>query len=356
MLKWLLTAFVKSINWYSDTNVGGETIMFNKWIRYFNQHRKKVLTICAAIVSFFLVIQFLNNMVKNRKQKELENRVLANEMAQNLINQVGDPVANQTIEKEKVNEISGSTTTNIENEETAIKQFIAYCNEGKVTEAYSMLSERCREEVFQTEEQFRQNYYASKFQTRKVSELLSWMNGPYGRTYRVRLYENLLESGNDELRAIEDYVTVDKIDGKYVLAINNFIGGKKIGKYSSAYGVIVQVNAKDVYSEYEQFNISVKNDTQQSICLDPKENTNATYLIGGTEGNVTSYIHELTEEVLVVKPGEVKTFMIKFNKAYTGKDTTNSIRFTNAVLDYEGYLASENKANYNKKVLLYVNF
>lgn len=332
--------------------------MLNKWIRYFNQHRKKVLAICVIIVSFFLVIQFLNNSIKNRKQKEEENRILANQMGQNLINQVGNPLANQIEEKEKVNEISSTTTTNIDNEETAIKQFISYCNEGRTREAYSMLSERCREEVFQTEEQFQRNYYESKFQTRKVSDVLSWMNGPYGKTYRVRLYENLLESGNSEMLAIEDYITVDRVDGKYVLAINNFIGGKKIGKYSSAYGVIVQVNSKDVYNEYEQFNVSVKNDTDKNICLDPKETTNATYLIGGTEGNVTytSYIHELTEEVLVVKPGEVKTFMIKFNKAYTGKDTTNSIRFSNAVLDYDEYKASENKANYNKKVLLYVNF
>jgi len=332
--------------------------MLNKWIRYFNQHRKKVLAICVIIVSFFLVLQLLNQNVKEKKRKEYENRLLANQMGQNLINQVGNPLANQIEEKEKVNAISGSTTVNIDNEATAIKQFISYCNEGRVTEAYSMLSERCREEVFQTEEQFRKNYYESKFQTKKVSDVLSWMNGAYGKTYRVRLYENLLESGSNEPIAIEDYITVDKVDGKYVLAINNFVGGKKIGKYSSNYGVIVQVNAKDVYTEYEQFSISVKNETDKNICLDPKETTDATYLIGGTDGDVTytSYIHELTEEVLVLKPGEIKTFMLKFNKAYTGKDTTKTIRFSNAILDYDEYKASEDKAKYNKKVLLYVNF
>lgn len=332
--------------------------MWNKWIRYFNQNRKKVFRVCIIIVSFFLVLQFLNQMVVNEKKQEYENRLLANEMGQNLVNQTGNPVANKIEEQQQVNRISESTTTNIANEETAIKQFISYCNEGKVQEAYSMLSEDCREEVFQTMEQFYNNYYISKFQTKKVSDLLAWMNGPYGKTYRVRLYENLLETGSNEDVAIEDYITVNKKEDKYFLSVNNYIGRKQIRKYSSEYGVTITTNYKDVYNEYEEYNLSVQNGTNLTICLDPKETTDATYLIGGEDKTVkySSYIHELTEEFLVIKPGETKNFNIKFNKAYTGKETVKSIRFESAILDYEEYLRSEDKTNYNKKVMLYGNF
>lgn len=332
--------------------------MWNKLIRYFNQNRKKVFRICIIIVSFFLVLQFLNQRVKEEKQQEYENRLMANQMGQNLVSQVGNPVENKIGEQAKVNEISQTTTTNILNEESAIKQFISYCNEGKVTEAYSMLSENCREELFQTEEQFRKNYYESKFQTKKVSSLLSWINSSYGKTYRVRLYENLLETGDNSDVAIEDYITVDKINDQYVLNINAYMGRTQLDKSSSAYGITITVRNKNVYNEYEQYNLTIQNGTDQVICLDPKENTSSTYLLGGEDKKVTytSYIHELTEENLVLQPGEVKTFNIKFNKSFNGRDTTSAIYFSNAVLDYEGYLASQDKANYNKKVLLYVNF
>lgn len=332
--------------------------MYNKWIRYFNQNRRKVFTICIIIVSFFLVIQFLNEMVKQEKQQEYENRVKANEMGQNLIEQVGNPIENHIQDQQKVNEISQSTTTNIANEESAIKQFISYCNDGKITEAYSMLSEECRSEVYQTEEQFQKNYHNGKFEVKKVSTLLLWINGPYGKTYRVRLYENLLETGESTDFAIEDYITVNKVEDKYVLNINSYMGRKEIAKYSSSYGVTITINDKNVYNDYEEFNLTINNSTDKTICLDPKETTSDTYILGGESNDVkyTAYIHELTEDFLVLKPGEMKVFNIKFNKAYTGKNETNSIRFTNAILDYEEYLNTIDKANYSKKTLLYANF
>src|SRR5699024_7930520 len=87
-----------------------------------------------------------------------------------------------------------------------IEQFVQLCNEQNVEEAYNLLSDECKAEVYPSLDSFRNNYLNTVFNgQRKNVEVENWANSIYKVTYE----NDALSTGvYTQEGTIQDYITV----------------------------------------------------------------------------------------------------------------------------------------------------
>lgn len=135
-------------------------------IRFFLQDHKNLIlfvTICIAVI--ILIIQGLNKIYE---EKEKESETAKNQ------------VINTITEETNITEV------NIMKHKNLIKNFIDYNQKEKFEEAYFLLSERCKEEMFPTIESYKDNYYNKYFTQEENAEVEYVSNN----IYRIVFYKN----------------------------------------------------------------------------------------------------------------------------------------------------------------------
>ena len=146
------------------------------------------------------------------------------------------------------------------------------------------------------------------------------------------------------------YYTIKKENDEYKLNISSFIGkqnyASKIGEKN---GIKIELKNTCVYMDYQTYEISVKNNTQNSIMLNPKENSNSIYIIDSNGIKIDSLLYENKENELILSPGEEKKITIKFNNAYQYGVNISKIVFSNIITNYEEYL---NNNEYEEKEII----
>ena len=85
----------------------------------------------------------------------------------------------------------------------------------------------------------------------------------------------------------------------------------------------ITVNYKDVYMEYETYNMTIENNGQTTVVLDDLKGTDSMYLEDQNEVRYNPYVHEITEDMMVVENGNTKTIDIKY---YSRFSSTKNIR------------------------------
>lgn len=298
--------------------------------RYYNQNRKFIWLVIIAIITLIIALQAINGILKKQKEDRISSNNTINEKEyENNLN------INVLISEESVKE----------NEELIIDQFIRYCNAGKIQEAYNLLSDNCKKELFPTIEVFKQNYYNIHFSKTKL-----YSKGNFtGNTYKVKLYDDILTTGSVNNNLIEDYYTIEKSKDITKLNIGNYIGNKNINKTKTDENLQIKVLKKQIYKEYEKYEIEITNLTYNTILLDSKESTKSMYLIGDNNVRYYSLSHEVLKENLILKPKATITIEIKYNKEYNSNKVVNQLVFSDIILDYNLYENKENKSDYEDR-------
>lgn len=287
-------------------------------IRYYNNNRMRIWIAIAIIVLVVLVIQFFNLLAKkDNNENKNQNKVISAEAYKNNIS------INQEIKNESVAEQS----------DLVIDQFIRFCNAGNIEQAYALLTDECKEKIFPSIEYFKNNYYSLNFRTQKLYSKTLYS----GNTYKVKIYENILNSGSMSGDAIEDYYTIVKKDNGIKLNISNYIERKMINKTSKTDILKIEVVRKDVYSDYEEYEMKITNLTYKNILLDTRNSTKTMYLVGDNNVKYYSYSHELNQDNLLLRSMVTKTVTIKYSKSYNKSFYANSLSFTDIIKDYDEY-------------------
>lgn len=289
----------------------------NKIIRYYNQNRWEIILIIIIIVFGFLLLHSVNHKIK---EERAENSTKVDQT--NLINQ------NQN-KNEKMKSIIGEEKEENNNEHKVIQKFIEYCNEKNINEAYELLSNECKEELYPNVQRFESIYYKEKFKTIKTCKIEKWVNS----TYRIQLNENALETGNIKKEKIEDYITVKNENGVYKLNINGYIGKIKIGKKIDENNLTIEIIEKKIYMNYETYDITVKNNNNEDIVLDNLEHSNSIYLTDENNIKHVAYIHELIKEDFKIEAKREKNIKIKFDNPYIYNRTIKKINFSNVIIN-----------------------
>ena len=305
-----------------------------RFFRWYNQNRLQIFIVIIAVVLAFVVLQIVNSLIaqSNENQRnELANR-------NTYVDKTANPRPTNTsvLTGEKIPDTQDTTNKNL------ISQFVEYCNTGKIEEAYNMLSDECKELLYPNVNVFRQAYITSIFYINRMYSLQSWFIDNNSYTYYIKYTEDVMATGNvnsDENKG--DYITIIKKDDKYYLNISSYVGRQKVNKSVTKQNIYMTVNWVDMYIDYTILNITTKNYTGKTICLDTKEDTYGTYIYDYNNVKYTSFINENPDVELVIRNQSTQSTNIKFNKLYNQSRILTGITFKDIVLNYDDYTSNQ---------------
>ena len=303
--------------------------------RYYNQNRKKIWGIIIIIAFAFLMFYLLNYIVDNTKEEE--NIQITNEI--NYKTNSSKITTNQSV-------VTGENVSSnqLKTQTEVIDQFISYCNEKNLQEAYDLLTDECKEQIYNSLEIFEQAYYNDVFGGEtKTATVENWVDN----TYRVRIVDNLLATGkSNDGYSKQDYITVKKVGDEYKLNINNYIGYTEIGETTEQDDIRIEVISKNTFMNYEEYKIKVTNNTDKDIMLDGRSDVRSLYIEDSREKKYSSYNHELTDPMLLVQSGHTNELSIKFYSSYTSNKSIEYMVFSDIVI-YDGQLTEKKEIRIN---------
>lgn len=297
--------------------------MLNNLIRKYNRNRREIW-IVVVIIAFIIGFRYaLTSYMKNDRIGSSNNATTY--FPNN--NQNDYPILNNKIYEDK------NVSKNSEEISNTIKTFIEYCNNRQVEEAYDMLSEDTKYNLYKSKTEFVKNYYITFFKTKKIYNMQAWITSGGYYTYKVEFDEDLLSTGGADSNKIEEYYTVVKENEKYKININRYIGNIEINKITEKNNVKITVLSKNIYLDNIEYKIKVENLSNNTIVLDTKNTKRTTALMDSNNFEYPAYMYKLLENDLTVYSGETKEINIQFNQQYNAKYYNTKIVFNNFNLD-----------------------
>ena len=105
----------------------------------------------------------------------------------------------------------------------------------------------------------------------------------------------------------------------------------------------ITVNSKDVYMDYEVYNITIKNNSDSKLLIDDLQKTNSIFLTEEKGAKYSFVNYELTKEQLEVIPGATINISIKFKHTYRSDKKIKSLTFSGIQKEIDGPMDTENK-------------
>lgn len=305
----------------------------NKLIRLFNQNIKKIIIGVLAILFVFVIINVLNEVAK-------ENNQIAQNEAKESQNTSSTSSKNseKSYENESTSLITGEKVSDKYQDTFGelIDNFLRACLEGDQEEAYNLLSQECKDELYPSKEIFIDKYCKDKFTVNRKYSFQTWSSKePY--IYRIKIFEDMLASGKANTNYIEDYYTIVEENGDHKLNISSFIGKVDKNSENEKNGIKVRIKNIKVYLNYLLYTLEVENNTEDTVLLDRRKATDETYLVDKSGALYLALLHENTEEDLLVGAQEKKEVKIKFSCTYQQNTKVEEIVFSKVILNYEQY-------------------
>lgn len=313
----------------------------HKLLRYYNQNKIKIWAVVLAIVLGYALLQVLNSAIANHNTEE---------------NNEQETTSNNVVSYRNESEsmVTGGRVSSTYSEQIGqvINQFFTYCVNHDSQRAYDMVSNNTKQVLYQTEELFEKNYYQNKFNGNKQFSFQSWSRTDTLYIYQVRIFDNMLATGQTSDNYIEEYVTIAVEEGRYKLNLNSYLGRKQISVKNEDENLSIQVVMVDRYLDYEVYTLNVQNKTDSNILLDTKRKTNSCYVVDSMGNKFEALLYENSDEDLEILPNEMKTIQIRFSDAYREGLQIKSINFTD-IVNSEEYLANNEIQGNNFEVELY---
>ena len=294
----------------------------HKLLRYYNQNRIKIWVILLAIILGWLLLQVVNSAFRDQANSNEEN---------NNDQETTSNVVSYRNESESI--ITGGSVSSTYSEEvgTFINQFFTYCINHEPQKAYNMVSNDTKQLLYQTEQLFETNYYSNRFSGNKQFSFQSWSRSDGLYIYQVRIFDNMLATGQTSDNYIEEYVTVTVESGEYKLNLNSYLGREQINIKSEDDNFSVQVVNVDRYLDYEIYTLNIQNRTEETMLLDTRRKTNTCYVEDKLGNKFEALLYENSDNDLEFAAKEMKTIQIKFSDSYREGLEIKSINFTDIV-------------------------
>lgn len=293
----------------------------HNFLRYVRQNRKKIIKGALIIAFLILMLQLLNHFIKNNSEDNMTAIDIYN-------------TSNGTIVSDK-SAVSGGklSVTELENVSNKISEFVDLCNNRRVEEAYNLVSNECKEELYQSMDDFVNNYYNALFSDgSREYTIENWTKD----TYIVKFTEDLLATGKSiNENSYSDYITIVDENGEKKLNINKFIDKEEINKTGENDNIKVEVLSRLKYFDYEIYELNVTNDTDNEILLDQLLDTETIYLKDNKDNRHYSYSNEIIKDDLRIFSGFTKRLKIKFDSPYITGRKINKLYFSEIVLNYD---------------------
>lgn len=321
-----------------------------KLILWYNANRKSIWKIIGVIIVAIVILQLVQYLWKENQKAQNQATINTNDIN----NSIATNFNSMTLQENK-SVVTGEKIT--QGQATALEtidSFIEYCNGNKVNEAYSLLSEDCKKEMYPKVENFKKAYLDTTFSGQKKNvSIENWT----GNIYKIKYMNDALSTGiYQEENVMQDYITIiTDNEGNTKLNINSYIRKQDINKEVEAYGIKVKVIQRNTYMDYETYTFEVTNNSDNPILLNDMNNTECMYLEDTNEIKYNAYTHELSEAELKLALKETKTIKIKYYNKYSSRKTIKSIVFSKVILKYNAYSNYQNPGYYRDYGTIQIN-
>ena len=162
---------------------------------------------------------------------------------------------------------------------------------------------------------------------------------------QISYYADLLSSGGyQQSNTIQDYIYFTEQNNETKINVNKFLYIQEINKNAQLNSIYANVIKKDVYVDYETYQIQITNQTNQTILLDSQEENYSVILIDENEVEYPSNINEQAREMLIIEPQGTVILTLQFSKMYSeNRQMVSAIRFLDIITNYEQYIQGEDK-------------
>lgn len=291
----------------------------HKLIRFYNQNRKEIWKVIGIIFIIIFVLQLLNYSAKQKVNNQDYEQNNTNDLPQ--YNDL-DLATNKSVLSGE--EISEQKQNSIE----IIDSFFGYCNQQKIQEAYDLLTEECKEEMYSSIQLFDEMYYQKVLNGQKKNITVeNWT----GNIYKVTINDDFLSTGEySDKNKRQDYITVQ--DSK--LNINGYVGRMELNTEKQVDDVTIKIIKEDTYMDYVTYTFEVTNNSPRAIVLDSLENIDTMYIKDSNEVKYSAYSHELSKGNLLLDEGDKKQITIKYYSKFSSTKRIRRIVFSKFVFDY----------------------
>ena len=307
--------------------------------RIIDKNGKLILLIIAIIVFILFIIKSLNSYY----EKDEQNKMLLADQ-------------NTNIEESQNN----NKVTDYKTESNTVKQtinsFVNYCNKKELENAYSMLTQECKDAMFPTIEDFERIYINNIYNIERTFELVKWSTDGNKSTYLVTLYGDLLATGGTTNTTQEYYTFIKDNSGNYKININNYIYGEDSNLEKNVQNIIVKIGRVDIYEDHETIEITVMNKSSNIISLTGNKYRKNIYLQNSKDTTYSSFNSEFDSKEIIMNPNTTKNFVINFNKSYSSINKAQYLVLSDIILDYEEYLECEDKENYSNRTSIKLEY
>ena len=296
--------------------------MLRKLRILYHNNKTKIWLILGIIIFVYVIIRMFNAQIKKENEEKINNGTNQNFQVTTYL-----PSSQTSIMTN-----SSTTKENLKKDTEIIKNFIDFCNDNNIEEAYNLLSQQCKDELYKNINDFYNKYYKNIFNEKRSYDIENWASSK-NITYKVKYLNDIMSSGTVNDEYIEEYITVVTENNEKKLNINQFIGKEELNLKMETDNLNITVVNKYVYYDYEEYEIIFENNTDKNIILDTKENTESVYIEDTKDIKYTWFGNEVPNSYLNLNSGESKRLRLKFNEIYTGKKTDSTIYLTDVNID-----------------------
>lgn len=305
-------------------------------IHFYYQNKKKIWKVIIIIVMIIVILRVLNYIAGNKSITNKQNNIISENINQN-------EDSNSIILNNSLVDGGQLSSTTLKKAKSIIDNFISYCNNGEVEQAYNLLTKECQEELYPTLEIFRNNYWNGFFDKKKICIIENWT----GMTYKVTITEDMLTTGNSvDKNAYIEYVTIIQNGDDYKLNINNYIGRTEINKTTEKNDIEIKVISKDTYMDYETYNIQVNNKSKNNVILDNLEENNTIYLQDSKNIKYNAHNYKLQKNDMIINSGIKRNIKITFSNGYTTSRELKYLVFSKLISNYKNDSDIRNQESY----------
>lgn len=300
--------------------------MFRRWLSSFWKRNKgkvyKYAKICGEIILVaYMVFMVISAISKNKTSNTYEDE------AKKVYRPTKTIASGKNLSKE-----------DYEEEKNLVDVFLDYCNNSNPEEAYELLTDYCKEELYPDLETFKTLYYDNIFTEKRVYSLQSWVVKDNYHTYMIRFSNDAMSTGvynkND---VYQDYITICEENGDKKISIGKYVKFEKLDITSGTDSIVVKITGKKVFMDYVVYTLEVENKTGETISLDPYENLTNTQIVMDNKVEYSLNWNELNPDKLIIKNGQNRELEFKFNIPYGITSIPKYLKMLKVVLDYEEY-------------------
>ena len=165
--------------------------------------------------------------------------------------------------------------------EQLIEKYVDFCNAKDYENAFNLLTDECKKNVFSDNIDNFKEYIDSVFDTKKIYNIQNFSNKDGTYIYTVTILNDIMASGltNEVLETYEETVVIiDNGTDDLKLSIKGYIKNENMDRmYEDDY---IKINVTDLKVEYEYltYSLTIRNKTENVIVLEDFSTTDEIYL------------------------------------------------------------------------------